>query len=79
MEKIGTRVTMDRNKGINCMRWKMKIIKWGQPKEEIRLDEIESLLESSFQPVEPRPEFKHRLHAQVLRQFQPVQEDVHLS
>jgi hypothetical protein len=55
---------------------KMKIIKWGQPKQEMDLAGMESLLEKSFIPVEPRPEFKRKLHNQLIKQFQPVQEEV---
>lgn len=54
----------------------MKIIKWGKPKEEFDLAGMESMLEKSLQRVEPRPEFKRKLQTQVLRQFQPVQEEV---
>jgi len=54
----------------------MKIIKWGQSNEELDITGMEMLLQTSLQPVEPRPEFKRRLHAQVIRQFQPVQDEV---
>lgn len=54
----------------------MKIIKWGQSKEELDIVGMEKLLQTSLQPVEPRPEFKRRLHTQVIRQFQPVQDEV---
>ena len=54
----------------------MKIIKWGQSNEELDLAGMEKLLQASLQPVEPRPEFKRRLHTQIIRQFQPVQDEV---
>ena len=54
----------------------MKIPKWGKTKEDVDLSRIESLLEESLHPVAPRPEFKRRLHTQVMSRFQPIQEEV---
>lgn len=54
----------------------MKILKWGKQKEETDLSGMESMLEGIFRPMEPRPEFKRRLHTQIVRQFQPIQTEV---
>jgi hypothetical protein len=56
----------------------MRIFKWGEKKEDTDLLMVESVLEGVFQPVQPRPEFKRKLHAQVLRQFQPIQEETRI-
>lgn len=54
----------------------MKLPKWGITKDDADFSGMESLLEDTLRPMAPRPEFKRRLHSQVMRQFQPIQEEV---
>jgi hypothetical protein len=54
----------------------MKLIKWGKKKNDVDLSNLEVLLESTLQPVNPRVEFVNRLRYQIRSQYQPIREDV---
>jgi hypothetical protein len=55
---------------------KMKLLKWGKHSENEVDHKLESYMDSTLQPVSPRPEYVRRLRKEILNQYYVVRDEV---
>ena len=54
----------------------MRLIKWGKKNKDVDFTDLETILEDTLQPVQPRQEFLRKLRYDIIEKYEPIQAEV---